>query len=150
MTQTCHAFCKLEIESMCLVRKICAGETPLNWHAGSIPQDIEAGGETEFEAMTGYVVRKAREVGVPAPVTESVYRIAKVRGIRGPSETRTRLERVAVSHGSGCTMKFFSPETKTVRPSGVIPIARNSPGRSGSVIPVPISLNTPLIGFVRS
>ncbi len=101
------------------------------------------------EAMTGYVVRKAKELGVPAPVTERIQN-GEGRGIRGPSETRRRLERVAFSHGSGCTMKFFSPETKTVRPSGVIPIARNSPGRSGSVIPAPISLNTPPIGFVRS
>ena len=27
--------------------------------------------------MTGYVVRKAKELGVPVPVTESVYGIAK-------------------------------------------------------------------------
>jgi len=39
--------------------------------------DIEAGRETELEAMTGYVVRKAKELGVPVPVTESVYRMAK-------------------------------------------------------------------------
>jgi 2-dehydropantoate 2-reductase len=40
-------------------------------------QDIEAGRETELEAMTGYVVRKAKELGVPVPVTRSVYRMAK-------------------------------------------------------------------------
>jgi ketopantoate reductase len=40
-------------------------------------QDIEAGRETELEAMTGYVVRKAKELGVPVPVTESVYSMAK-------------------------------------------------------------------------
>ena len=40
-------------------------------------QDIEAGRETELEAMTGYVVRKAKELGGPVPVTESVYRMAK-------------------------------------------------------------------------
>ena len=27
--------------------------------------------------MTGYVVTKAKELGVPVPVTESVYRMAK-------------------------------------------------------------------------
>jgi len=27
--------------------------------------------------MTGYVVREAKELGVPVPVTESVYRMAK-------------------------------------------------------------------------
>jgi ketopantoate reductase PanE/ApbA-like protein len=35
-------------------------------------QDIEAGRETEFEAMTGYVVRKAKELGVPVPITALV------------------------------------------------------------------------------
>jgi len=27
--------------------------------------------------MTGHVVRKAKELGVPVPVTENVYRMAK-------------------------------------------------------------------------
>jgi len=27
--------------------------------------------------VTGYLVRKARELGVPVPVTETVYRLAK-------------------------------------------------------------------------
>ena len=62
---------------MCLVKKIRVGESPLTKHAGSMAQDIEAGRETELEAMTGYIVRKAKELGVPVPVTESVYRMAK-------------------------------------------------------------------------
>jgi 2-dehydropantoate 2-reductase len=68
---------RLEFDPMYLVRKIRAGEVPLTKHAGSMAQDVEAGRETELEAMTGYVVRKAKEFGVPAPVTESVYRMAK-------------------------------------------------------------------------
>jgi len=68
---------KLEFDPMYLVKKIRAGESPLTKHAGSMAQDIEAGRETELEAMTGYVVRKAKELGVPVPVTESVYRMAK-------------------------------------------------------------------------
>jgi 2-dehydropantoate 2-reductase len=68
---------KLEFDPMYLVKKFRSGESPLSKHAGSMAQDIEAGRETELEAMTGYVVRKARELGVPAPVTESVYRLAK-------------------------------------------------------------------------
>src|SRR5882762_1854505 len=68
---------RLEFDPMYLVKKIRAGESPLTKHAGSMAQDIEAGRETELEAMTGYVVRKARELGVPVPVTESVYRMAK-------------------------------------------------------------------------
>ncbi|TMH86479.1 MAG: 2-dehydropantoate 2-reductase [Betaproteobacteria bacterium] len=68
---------RLAFDPMYLVKKIRAGESPLTRHAGSMAQDIEVGRETELEAMTGYVVRKAKELGVPVPVTESVYRMAK-------------------------------------------------------------------------
>jgi len=68
---------KLEFDPMYLVKKFRSGEIPLSKHGGSMAQDIEAGRETELEAMTGYVVRKAKELGVAAPVTESVYRLAK-------------------------------------------------------------------------
>jgi 2-dehydropantoate 2-reductase len=68
---------RLEFDPMYLVKKIRTGESPLTKHAGSMAQDIEAGRETELEAMTGYIVRKAKELGVPVPVTESVYRMVK-------------------------------------------------------------------------
>jgi len=68
---------KLEFDPMYLVKKIRSGQAPLTKHAGSMAQDIEAGRETELESMTGYVVRKAKELGVPVPVTESVHRMAK-------------------------------------------------------------------------
>ena len=68
---------KLEFDPMYLVKKIRSGQAPLTKHGGSMAQDIEAGRETELEAMTGYVVRKAKELGVPVPVTEAVYRMAK-------------------------------------------------------------------------
>ncbi|MGB5079735.1 MAG: ketopantoate reductase family protein [Burkholderiales bacterium] len=68
---------RLEFDPMYLVKKFRSGEIPLSKHAGSMAQDLEAGRETELETMTGYVVRKAKELGVPAPVTESVYRLAK-------------------------------------------------------------------------
>ena len=68
---------KLEFDPMYLVKKTRSGDSPLTKHAGSMAQDIEAGRETELEAMTGYIVRKAKELGVPVPVTESVYRMAK-------------------------------------------------------------------------
>jgi len=68
---------KLEFDPMYLVKKIRSGEAPLSKHAGSMAQDIEAGRETELEAMTGYIVREAKELGVPVPVTESVYRMAR-------------------------------------------------------------------------
>jgi 2-dehydropantoate 2-reductase len=68
---------RLAFDPMYLVKKIRSGEAPLTRHGGSMAQDIEAGRETELEAMTGYVVRKAKELGVPVPVTETVYRMAK-------------------------------------------------------------------------
>jgi len=68
---------KLEFDPMYLVKKVRSGEVPLSRHAGSMAQDLEAGRETELESMTGYVVRKAKELGVPVPITESVYRMAK-------------------------------------------------------------------------
>jgi 2-dehydropantoate 2-reductase len=68
---------KLAFDPMYLVKKFRSGEMPLSKHAGSMAQDIEAGRETELESMTGYVVKKAKELGVPVPVTESVYRMAK-------------------------------------------------------------------------
>jgi 2-dehydropantoate 2-reductase len=68
---------RLAFDPMYLVKKTRSGESPLTEHAGSMAQDLEAGRETELEAMTGYIVRKAKELGVPVPVTESVYRMAK-------------------------------------------------------------------------
>jgi 2-dehydropantoate 2-reductase len=67
----------LAFDPMHLVQKIRAGHAPLSTHAGSMAQDIAAGRETEIEAMTGYLVRKARELGVPVPTVETVYRLAK-------------------------------------------------------------------------
>src|SRR5258706_5440340 len=67
---------RLEFDPMDLVKKTRAGESPLTQHAGSMAQDLEAGRETELEAMTAYVVRKAQEPGVPEPVIESGYRLA--------------------------------------------------------------------------
>lgn len=68
---------KLEFDPMYLVKKFRSGEIPLSKHAGSMAQDLEAGRETELESMTGYIVKKAKELGVAVPVTESVYRMAK-------------------------------------------------------------------------
>lgn len=68
---------RLEFDPMYLVKKFRSGEVPLSKHGGSMAQDLEAGRETELESMTGYVVRKAKELGLAVPVTESVYRMAK-------------------------------------------------------------------------
>jgi 2-dehydropantoate 2-reductase len=59
------------------VNKVRAGELPMTQHAGSMAADLAAGRELEIEAMTGYLVRKAKSLGVPVPVTETVYRLCK-------------------------------------------------------------------------
>jgi 2-dehydropantoate 2-reductase len=68
---------KLAYDPASYVKKVRAGKLPLTQHAGSMAADIEAGRETEIEAMTGYLVRKAKSLGIAVPVTESVYRLCK-------------------------------------------------------------------------
>src|SRR5262249_34600105 len=68
---------RLEFDPMYLVKKFRSGEIPLSKHGGSMAQDLAAGRETELEAMTGYIVKKGKELGVPVPVHQGVYRRAK-------------------------------------------------------------------------
>jgi len=68
---------KLPYDPMSLVKKTRSGELPLTRHAGSMAVDVAAGRETELEAMTGYMARKAAELGLEVPVTRTVYRLAK-------------------------------------------------------------------------
>ena len=67
----------LAFDPLYLVKKIRSGAVPLSKHAGSMAQDVAAGRETELDSLTGYVVRRAKELGVPVPVTETVYALAK-------------------------------------------------------------------------
>src|SRR5437879_3472 len=67
----------LASDAMYLAKQTRSGLSPLTNHSGSMAQGLEARRDTELEAMTGYVVRKAKELGVPVPVTESVYRMTK-------------------------------------------------------------------------
>jgi ketopantoate reductase len=46
-------------------------------HKVSILQDLERGRRLEFEAMFGYAVRKAAELGVSLPTVEICYRLIK-------------------------------------------------------------------------
>ena len=68
---------KLPYDPMHLVKKLRAGEIPFTKHAGSMAVDVANGRETEIEALTGYMVRKGKSLGVPTPVSETVYKIAK-------------------------------------------------------------------------
>lgn len=68
---------RLNYDPMSLVKKTRSGDMPMTKHAGSMAVDVALGRETELEAMTGYMVRKARALGVPVPVSETVYKLAK-------------------------------------------------------------------------
>jgi 2-dehydropantoate 2-reductase len=68
---------ELMFDPMHLVKKTRSGELPVSRHAGSMALDVAAGRETEIEAMTGYLVRKANALGVPVPAIDAVYRLAK-------------------------------------------------------------------------
>ncbi|MSQ50833.1 MAG: ketopantoate reductase family protein [Betaproteobacteria bacterium] len=64
-------------DPMTFVKKTRSGELAITKHGGSMAQDIAAGRETEIDGLTGYLVRKANEVGVPVPTCEAIYRIMK-------------------------------------------------------------------------
>ena len=67
----------LMFDPMHIVKKTRSGEMALTKHAGSMSLDVAAKRETEIEALTGYMVRKAHSLGLKVPVTETVYRLAK-------------------------------------------------------------------------
>lgn len=48
-------------------------------HAPSMLEDIRARRLTEIDWITGAIVRAAREVGVPVPINETLYRLVKAR-----------------------------------------------------------------------
>lgn len=45
----------------------------------STAQDIERGKITEIDSLNGYVVRRAEELGVPAPVNRTLHALVKLR-----------------------------------------------------------------------
>jgi 2-dehydropantoate 2-reductase len=68
---------EIPYDPMAFVKKTRAGELPITKHGGSMAQDIEAGRETEIDALTGYLVKKGREYGVSVTACETVYRLVK-------------------------------------------------------------------------
>ena len=48
-------------------------------HHSSMLQDIEKGRETEIDAITGEVIRRGREHGIPTPVNDVLYGLVKAR-----------------------------------------------------------------------
>ena len=59
-------------------------------HVTSMLDDVRNGSYTEVDWITGSIVRAAREVGVPAPIHETLYRL--VKGIETGWEFNARFE----------------------------------------------------------
>ena len=66
---------ELLFDPMHFIDELRAGNVPPLKHSGSMSYDIIEGRPTEIEFLTGYMARKAKELGVPAPVTDTVYRL---------------------------------------------------------------------------
>ena len=64
-------------DPMAFVHKVRAGEVPRSRHAGSMALDIARGAETEIDELTGWIVRQADRLGIPAPACRTVTRLVK-------------------------------------------------------------------------
>ncbi|MGH8035431.1 MAG: ketopantoate reductase family protein, partial [Lysobacterales bacterium] len=50
-------------------------------HAPSMLEDVRARRATEVDWITGAIVRAAADIGVPAPINETLYRLVKAREV---------------------------------------------------------------------
>jgi 2-dehydropantoate 2-reductase len=57
-------------------------------HAPSMLEDVRAHRPTEIDWITGAIVRAARQAGVPAPITQTLYRLVKAREASWKFENR--------------------------------------------------------------
>jgi 2-dehydropantoate 2-reductase len=64
-------------DPMAFVGQTRAGERPITAHAGSMALDIGRGAPTEIDELTGFVVREGERLGLPVPVSRTVYRLVK-------------------------------------------------------------------------
>lgn len=85
--------CGIEVEGdpLHLVEDIRAGRRPMPRHPGSMAIDIERGTPTEIEALNGFLVRRADELGVPVALQRAIYRLLKglELGMRATRSART-------------------------------------------------------------
>jgi 2-dehydropantoate 2-reductase len=60
-------------------------------HVGSMKQDIDRGRTTEIDTLTGAVIAEGDRLGIPVPVSRTVYRLVKAVEARatGPDPQRT-------------------------------------------------------------
>ena len=64
-------------DPMAFVHKVRSGAVPMPRHAGSMALDIARGGDTEIDALTGWVVRQADRLGIPVPACRTVTALVK-------------------------------------------------------------------------
>ncbi|MEJ8839184.1 ketopantoate reductase family protein [Ramlibacter sp. AN1133] len=64
-------------DPMAFVHKVRSGAVPLPRHAGSMALDIARAGETEIDALTGWVVAQADRLGIPVPACRTVTALVK-------------------------------------------------------------------------
>lgn len=68
---------KLAFDPMDFVKKIRSGAIPITRHAGSMSLDIQRGAATEIEELTGFIVREGDRLGIPVPISRTLYRLVK-------------------------------------------------------------------------
>lgn len=59
-----------------LIDYACASHT---WHRPSMLQDLERGRTTEIEALNGYIVKVARQLGIAVPFNQILARLIRLR-----------------------------------------------------------------------
>jgi 2-dehydropantoate 2-reductase len=78
MSETAAVAAKLGIELPITIDQRMAGAEKVGAHKTSMLQDLEAGRPMELEAVVGAVVELGEKLGVPMPVTQTVYACAKM------------------------------------------------------------------------
>jgi 2-dehydropantoate 2-reductase len=84
MAETEAVAAKLGIELPISIDQRMAGAEKVGAHKTSMLQDLEAGRPLEIEAVVGAVVELGDTLGVPMPVTSTVYACAKMLGEKRP------------------------------------------------------------------
>ncbi len=107
----------LEFDPMYLVKNIRSGEAPLTKHAGSMAQDIANGRETEIDALTGYMVRKGKELGVAMPVAERA-RLGDRLLVEGNLRAGGEEQVLDAGHGHRCDNRVAHMVGRDVCPRG--------------------------------
>jgi 2-dehydropantoate 2-reductase len=94
MKETEAVAAKLGIELPISIDQRMAGAEKVGAHKTSMLQDYEAGRPLELEAVVGAVVELGERLGLPMPVTRTVYACAKLLDEQSRQPVVTRVEEV--------------------------------------------------------